>query len=137
MLRVVTFALLTMLPLAAFAEDCEYRADRSLDVDAKGLTLLKLDTGAGDLIVEGVPGLAAVEVRGKACASDKDGLTGIQFAQQREGSTATVGTVIPDEANNNWSLFGSHYSYLDVHVRMPAVSSWTCATRRVISRCPD
>lgn len=120
MLRVTTFLILTTLPLAAFAEDCEYRADRSLDVDAKGLTQFKLDTGAGDLIVEGVPGLATIEVRGKACASDKDALAGIQFAQQREGSTSTVGTVIPDESNNNWSLFGSHYSYLDVHVRMPA-----------------
>lgn len=120
MLRVATFLVLITLPLAAFAEDCEYRADRSLDVDAKGLTLLKLDTGAGDLIVEGVPGLATIEVRGKACASNKDALAGIQFAQQREGSTSTVGTVIPDESNNSWSLFGDHYSYLDVHVRMPA-----------------
>lgn len=120
MLRVATFLVLTVLPLAAFAEDCEYQADRSLDVDAKGLTLLKLDTGAGDLIVEGVAGLATIEVRGKACSSDKDALAGIQFAQQREGSTASVGTVIPDEANNNWSLFGSRYRYLDVHVRMPA-----------------
>ena len=96
MLRVAIFAFLTTLPLAAFADDCEFRADRSLDVDAKGLTLLKLDTGAGDLIVEGVPGLATVEVRGKACASDKDALAGIQFSQQREGSTTTVGTVIPE-----------------------------------------
>jgi|KBSMisStandDraft_5_1062788.scaffolds.fasta_scaffold138255_2 DUF4097 and DUF4098 domain-containing protein YvlB len=120
MLRVATFLVLIALPLAGFAEDCEYRADRSLDIDAKGLTLLKLDTGAGDLIVEGVAGLATIEVRGKACSSDKDSLAGIQFAQQREGATSTVGTVIPDEANNNWSLFGDHYHYLDVHVRMPA-----------------
>ena len=120
MLRAATFILLTALPLAAFAEDCEYRADRSLDIDAKGVSLFKLDTGAGDLVVEGVAGLATIEVRGKACASDKDAVAGIQFAQQREGSTVSVGTVIPDESNNSWSLFGNHYRYLDVRVRMPA-----------------
>lgn len=120
MLRVLVPVTLFLLPLAALADDCEYRADRSLDVDAKGLTLFKLDTGAGDLVVEGVPGLDKIEVRGKACTSEQDALAGLQFAQQREGSTVSVGTVIPDEANNSWGLFASHYSYIDVHVRMPA-----------------
>jgi len=121
MLRSIVFLLLAGGSALAWADDdCAFRADRSLDIDPKGLSLFKLDTGAGDLVVEGVAGLATIEVRGKACASDKDALAGIQFAQQREGSTSTVGTVIPDEGNNNWSLFGNHYSYLDVHVRMPA-----------------
>lgn len=120
MLRLATMVVLTTLPLAALADDdCKFRADRSLDVDAQGVNLFKLDTGAGDLVVEGVPGLAKIEVRGKACASAQDALAGIQFMQQREGATATVGTKIPDEGYS-WSLFGSHYAYLDVHVRMPA-----------------
>jgi Toastrack DUF4097 len=119
MLRVATLILLTALPLAALADDCEFRADRSLDVDASGLSLLKLDTGAGDLVVEGVPGLARIEVRGKACASDKDALAAIQFIQEREGATSTVGTRIPDKGNG-WSLFGGDYAYMDVQVRMPA-----------------
>ncbi len=119
MLRIATMVILTALPLAARADDCAFSADRSLDLDAKGLSLFKLATGAGDLVVEGVPGLARIEVRGKACASEQDALAGIQFMQQREGATATVGTKIPDEGDS-WSLFGSHYAYLDVHVRMPA-----------------
>jgi hypothetical protein len=120
MLRVATFIVLIALPLAAFADnDCEFRADRSLDVDPNGLNLFKLDTGAGDLIVEGVAGLAKIEVRGKACASEQDALVGIQLVQQREGATATVGTEIPNDSAS-WSLFGSHYSYMDVHVRMPS-----------------
>jgi DUF4097 and DUF4098 domain-containing protein YvlB len=120
MLRVATLIVLTALPLAALAEDdCEFRADRSMDIEAKGLSLFKLDTGAGDLIVEGVPGLAKIEVRGKVCASEEKIVGEIQLHQQREGSTVTVGTRIPDEGYT-WSLFGSHYAYLDVHVRMPA-----------------
>lgn len=119
MLRIAILFVLTALPLAAFADDCEFRADRSLDVDAKGLSALKLDTGAGDLVVEGVAGLATIEVRGKACTSEQEALAGIQLVQQREGSIATVGTRIPNEGSD-WSLFGSHYTYMDVRVRMPS-----------------
>lgn len=116
-----TFPLLALAFLSAHAfaeDDCAFRADRSLDVDAKGLSLFKLDTAAGDLVVEGVPGLAKIEVRGKACASDDKALAGIQLVQQREGSTATVGTKIPDDSG--LVLFESRYTYMDVHVRMPA-----------------
>ena len=119
MLRVATFVLLTGLPLAALADDCDFTAERTLDFDAKGLSAFKLDTGAGDLVVEGVPGLAKVEVRGKACASEEKALAGIQLFQQREGDIASVGTKIPDEGFS-WSLFSSHYAYMDVHVRMPS-----------------
>lgn len=121
MLRVVVFTLFAAGSALAWADDnCAFRADRSLDVDPKGLSLFKLDTGAGDLIVEGVAGLAKIEVRGKACASAQESLDNIQLVQQLEGATATVGTKIPDEGSN-WSLFGAgHYAYMDVHVRMPA-----------------
>jgi DUF4097 and DUF4098 domain-containing protein YvlB len=121
MLRVVAFLLILALPLAALADDdCAFRADRSLDVDAKGVSVFKLDTGAGDLVVEGVAGLSKIEVRGKACASEEKVINDIQLVQQREGSTASVGTKIPDEGYS-WSIFGGgHYAYMDVHVRMPA-----------------
>ena len=120
MLRVASFIVLIALPLAAFADDdCRFRADRSLDVDAKGLSVFKLDTGAGELVVEGVVGLAKIEVRGKACASEDKVLAEIQLVEQREGATATVGTRIPDE-KTGWTLFESHYAYMDVRVRMPA-----------------
>jgi hypothetical protein len=117
MLRIAILLVLTSLPLAALADDCAFSADRSIDLDAKGLDVLKLDTGAGDLVVEGVAGLANVEVRGKACASQQDALAQIQFVQQREGAAASVGTRIPDIDGH---LFANDYAYIDVHVRMPA-----------------
>jgi hypothetical protein len=119
MRRLALIISLTALPLAAVADECRFSAERVLDVDASGVRTLKLDTGAGDLDVVGVPGLARIEVRGKACASEEATLAGIQFAQQREGAVAGVGTKIPKEGSD-WTLFGSHYAYLDVHVRMPA-----------------
>jgi hypothetical protein len=122
MQRLIPLLVLAIVPLAAHAGDddgCRLRADRSLDVDAKGISTFKLDTGAGDLVVEGVPGLATIEVRGKACATDDKTLAAIQLAQQRDGATVTVGTVIPDTANDI-SLFSDHYAYMDVRVRMPA-----------------
>jgi hypothetical protein len=121
MRRVVVFLLLAAGPALAWADmDCAFRADRALDIDPKGLSVLKLDTGAGDLIVEGVAGLAKVELRGKACASAQDLLDSIQFTQQREGATSMAATKIPD-LGDNWSFFGAgHYAYMDVHVRMPS-----------------
>jgi hypothetical protein len=120
MRRTVPLLALAFLSAPAFADDdCAFRADRSLDVDAKGISLFKLDTGAGDLVVEGVPGLAKIEVRGKACASDDKALAAIQLVQERQGSAAAVGTRIP-ESNGDFVLFESHYAYMDVRVRMPA-----------------
>jgi len=69
MRRVIVFLLLAAVPALAWADmDCAFRADRSLDIDPKGLSLLKLDTGAGDLVVEGVAGLSKIELRGKNLA---------------------------------------------------------------------
>jgi DUF4097 and DUF4098 domain-containing protein YvlB len=121
MLRVVVFLLLAGGSVLAWADDdCAFRAERSLDIDPKGLSVFKLDTGAGDLVVEGVAGLAKIELRGKACASAADVLENIQFTQQREGATATAATKIPD-IGDNWSIFGAgHYAYMDVRVRMPS-----------------
>ena len=121
MRRVIVFLLVAASPALAWADmDCAFRADRSLDIDPKGVSLLKLDTGAGDLVVEGVAGLAKIELRGKACASSQELLDNTQFTQQADGATATAATKIPD-VGDNWSIFGAGtYAYIDVHVRMPS-----------------
>lgn len=116
--RIATFSLLLLLPLSAFADDCAFRAERTADIDAQGLTKLRLDTGAGDLHVKGVPGLARIEIRGKACASDEATLAELKLTQQRQGEVATAATVIPD-SGSGMKLFGSRYAYIDVEVRMP------------------
>jgi hypothetical protein len=112
-------ALAVGAPLTAQADDCAFHAERSLDIDASGIESLRLDTGAGDLVVEGVDGLARIELRGRACASEQGALDGIRFVESRDGAVARAATEIPDEGHD-WSLFGSDYAYMDVRVRMPA-----------------
>lgn len=117
MLRTVLSVSIALLPLTAAAAHCAFQAERSLDVDARALTVLKLDTGAGDLVVDGVAGLDRIELRGKACASDEKALAATQFSAQREGNVAVAATNIPA---SHGGLFGGSQAYMDVHVRMPA-----------------
>ena len=119
MLRLSLAVAIALVPLLASAEDCAFHAERSVTVDAKGFDGLKLDTGAGDLVIEGVPDLERIEVSGKACASEQAALDAIKFEQQRDGAKAVIATSIPNEGEN-WSLLGNHYAYMDVTVRMPA-----------------
>ena len=44
--RTAVSLLLALSPLAAFADDCAFRAERTLDIDVKGVDTFKLDTGA-------------------------------------------------------------------------------------------
>lgn len=120
MRRLLTFVLVAAAA-PAFADDCAFRADRSLDLDAAGLAMLSLATGAGDLHVEGVPGLARVELRGKACASSQALLDQIKFDAKRDGNTQQAMTSLPDTSNNGGGWFGGgEYAWMDVAVRVPA-----------------
>lgn len=119
MLRKTLLLPLALLPLAAHADDCRFSAERVLDIDAAGLSTLHLETSAGDLEVRAEAGLTRIEVRGRACHSDEAGLAGIQLREQRTGSAANVGVIIPD-AGSGSGLFGDHHAYMDVRVRMPA-----------------
>ncbi|HKE49718.1 MAG TPA: DUF2807 domain-containing protein [Rhodanobacteraceae bacterium] len=116
--RRLLLSLLAVLPALAGAE-CRYTADRNFDVPASGLTALEFDLGSSDLIVEGVPGLAQVEVRGRACASDQAWLPELTVDQHRSGDRLVI---TPHDGHdlhiNNW--FGSNYAYVDLRVRAPA-----------------
>ncbi len=110
--------LISLVPAIAAAHDCAFTAQRDFDVDAAGLSTLALELGSTDAIVEGVPGLAKVELRGKICASDQAWLAGLTVDQQRAGDRLTI-TPHADRASN-WSWFGSSYAYMELRVRVPA-----------------
>lgn len=110
--------LLAAVPGLAAASDCKFTAQRDFDVDAAGLKSVAFKLGASDLHVEGVPGLAKVEVRGRACASDQDWLAGLTVDQQRSGDVLTV--TANTERNNSWHWFGSSYAWIELRVRVPA-----------------
>jgi hypothetical protein len=103
----------------AWGTDCEFRAARDLDVDAKSLSRLDLGAGAGDLRIEGVEGLQRVELRGQACASSAALLEQIRIDQRTEGDTLLLGTLMPTQ-ETGWSLFGDNdYATLDLTLRVP------------------
>ncbi len=106
------------LPAFAAANECKFTAQHDFDVDAAGLKTIALALGSSDVTVEGVPGLARIEVRGKACASEQDWLSGLDVGQQRSGDRLTI---TPRQTRgSSWSWFHSSYAYVDLQVRMPA-----------------
>lgn len=118
MLRSILLLPLALAPLTALADDCDHAAERTLDIDAAGISTLHFDASAGELDIRAVPGLARIEVRGRACHSDEEGLAGIQLVQERTGADVRVSAVIPDPGSRS-GLFGNSHAYMDLRVRMP------------------
>lgn len=104
--------------LAAATDPCKFEAHRDFDVDAAGLKTIAFRIGSSDLVVEGVPGLAKVEVRGRACASEQAWLADLRVDQQRGGDRLEIAP--RQDRGQHWSWFESSYAYVDLEVRVPA-----------------
>src|SRR5690349_24467505 len=94
MLRTILLLPLALAPLAALADDCGHAAERTLDIDAAGVSTLQFDAAAGELDIRAVPGLARMEVRGRACHAEEEGLAEIQLRQEPTGAAALVRVVV-------------------------------------------
>jgi hypothetical protein len=116
-MRFLIFSTLMLVGAGAFANECAYEEPRNLDIDAAGLHTLEAKLGSNDLRAEGVAGLNKIEVRARACASEQSRLAGLTLDQTRVGDTVTLTTHQADQ--QNFSMFGSNYAYIDVEVRMP------------------
>jgi hypothetical protein len=117
--RLASLLALALLPAVASANSpCRYSADRNFDVPASGLSTLAFDLGSNDVVLEGVDGLANVEVRGRACASDQAYIDGLTVDQQTSGDTLTITPHAGHDLHGNWS--GMNYAYENLHVRAPS-----------------
>jgi DUF4097 and DUF4098 domain-containing protein YvlB len=117
-MRVVVCFILTAFVGQALANECKFSAPRNLDIDVAGLHVLAFKLGSSDLQLRGVPGLAKIEVRGRACATEESRLAGLTVDQSRAGDRVTV---TPNQANEQtFNFFGSNYAYIDLEVRVPA-----------------
>lgn len=116
-----------LVPAFAFANECRFTAPRDFDVDAAGLDTIAFALGASDVTVEGVPGLAKVEVRGKACASDQSWLAGLTVDQQRSGDRFTITPHEGRDTTGSW--FDVSYATIELHVRVPAKLAIDIKTR--------
>jgi hypothetical protein len=117
-MRFILFAVLGLLAAHASAFQCEFKAERPLDIDPAGLKALVLKLDSTDAHVRGVAGLAKIEVRGKACASQENWLADLTVNQSREGDHVVVTT--NQHHGNMIGLFHATYAYIDLDVRIPA-----------------
>ena len=116
MYRLLCSTAFIILPVLAGAE-CRYSADRNFDIPAAGLATVTFDLGSSDLIVEGVPGLAQIEVRGHACASEQAWLDQLTVDQNRSGDRVQITPHNGHDLHGSWT--GSTYAYVDLRVRVP------------------
>jgi hypothetical protein len=111
-------ALLALPSLALASDQCRFQAPQKLDLDLAGVKTLQIDLGANELHLDAAAGVGNVEVRGRACASSQKLLGSLHLTQHREGDRL----VLKAESDSDWNigLFGAHYAWLDLHVRVPA-----------------
>ena len=115
-MRLILVPLLLASPLA-LANECQFSAERNLDIDPAGLQALRMQLGASDLNMQGDAAATRIEVHAKACASEQAWLDELQIEQNRQGSKVVVKQA---QHPSHSGLFGRQYAYLDFVVRVPA-----------------
>ncbi|MBB3225732.1 hypothetical protein FHW69_000322 [Luteibacter sp. Sphag1AF] len=135
-MRLYLLTAMLLAPALSFAhEQCAAQADRNLDIDLAGAKSVRVVVNSHEIHLEGTA-TPKIIVRGKACASDQDGLKGLTITQQREGDVIVV--ELKDETSH-WG-WGSHYSDLKVDIKVPTnlpvdvkVGSGDANVRNVVS----
>lgn len=123
-MRLVLGSLLLLSSASVLAHNCANSAERKLDIDPAGLKALRFELGSSDIHVQGVAGLARIEVRGKACASDPAWLAELDITQARVGDKVLVKPT-PQQSHQGWF---NNYAYIDFEVRVPAALPLEVAT---------
>jgi DUF4097 and DUF4098 domain-containing protein YvlB len=108
--------LLALTP--ALNDSCQHEAARDLDVPRGGARALTIELAAADAEVEGVAGLAGIEVRGRACARSAEALADMSVEQRREGDRIVI-VARESRHDHGWSI-GTAAQGLRLTVRVPA-----------------
>lgn len=110
---------LLLLPTLALADThCSFQASQNLDLQLHGVHAVEFHMHGNDLHLDAAA-VNKLEVRGRACASSQKLLDGLHLTQHREGDRLVV-TAEDTSSGGLLSLFHNNYSYLTLHVRMPA-----------------
>ena len=104
---------------AQITEQCRHEAERAATADANGARRLVVNAGSGSLKIEGKPGLNAVRIRGRACASSAQLLEQINLTARREGGDVRVDANQRDH-DGGWDFRDNEYARLDVVIEVPA-----------------
>jgi hypothetical protein len=106
---------------AAVAWNCEYDKKIERVLDLGGARELVIVAGAGELEVLGDRKLSQVIVRGRVCVSQEGWLeqSGLDVD---EAAGNQIRTILP-ELEDDWSVAGQRYAYLDLELEVPAYLS--------------
>ena len=107
-------ALLALIPILSFQEECRFSAQREATVDVASAAQIVIEAGAGSLRVIGRPSITQVRVRGTACASDRDLLEEVQLSATRSGNAVHVKSM-----DDDLRLRNREYARLNVVIEVP------------------
>jgi hypothetical protein len=109
--------LVFLLPFSLQASDCKYSKDIDQTLDLAGSEELAVMAAAGDLRVQGDSGSTRAVIKGKVCAS-KEAWMEEARVETSGGRRAEITVDLPDN-DNDWSLTGMNYIYLDLELNVP------------------
>ena len=107
---------LLLAPLAAFADDCKFQADRNLQLDLSGVHAVQIDLRSYELHLRGDSGARLGELTGRACASSQDLLDDLIVTQRREGDVLIVQA---GRDRSHWGFSGRTYADLKLNLKLP------------------
>jgi hypothetical protein len=122
-MRSILLAAVLLAPISvAAANECKYEAPRNLQLDLAGVRGVQIEVNSQDVHVNGRAGMQGLSVHGRACASDKSLLDGLQVTQHREGDQLIVAA---ESRNRAFHMFGSSYTSLELDVQLPSTMPLT------------
>jgi len=101
---------------AAHAQN-PFSAPRNAVVDASGAKSIEVEAAAGDLRVEGKPGLRQVQVTGTARSSSQQMLSRIKLIAERRGDVVFIKADMPDD--DNFYRDDDYSAALDLVIEVP------------------
>jgi hypothetical protein len=113
-------ALLSLLPLAAAAEDaqrCAHAQPRELKLDLAGVRTVLFEITNNDVDVHASAG-ADGRISGRACASNEKDLARLTLTQRREGDKLVVRA--QQEDGGRGLSIGNRYAYMTLRANVPA-----------------
>jgi hypothetical protein len=114
--RGAAFAAAPFLIGSAAHAQSPYSAARNAVVDASGARSVEIEAAAGDLRVEGKPGLRQVQVTGTARSSSQQMLSQIRLIAERRGDVVFIKADIPDDDR---FYRGDYSAGLDLVIEVP------------------
>jgi len=117
-MRFILAPLLLLVPLAGHAADrCAFEAPRNMSLDLAGVRGVQIEVRSFDLHVNGRADAAKLDVRGRACASERALLDSLVVTQRREGDQLILQL---GSGQGGFHLFGGDSGDLEVTVQLPA-----------------